>query len=86
MKSIIEEIYFGKRGQIETIKASEAYWRVHEKAEALGEELEKSMTEEQIKIFREYFYAVSGLEAEQSLTHFKEGVKLGMLLAFEVFA
>lgn len=85
MKSIIEEIYLGKRGHSEMIKASDEYWKVHDEVGKYYEKLESQLTDEQKKILNDLYTEMGGLEAEQGLTHFKEGVKIGMLLAIEAF-
>lgn len=86
MKSIIEEIYFGKRGFAKTIKANENYWKVHDQVGVLYEKLLKELSDEQKSMLDEFYSVIGGLESEQSLEHFKEGFKLGLLLATEAFA
>lgn len=83
MKSIIEDIYYGKRGFVETIKASKEYWKVHEEFGKIYEKLESQLTDEQKNILNELYLAMGGLESEQCITNFKEGVKIGLLIAIE---
>lgn len=86
MKSIIEEMYFGKRGFAETIKTNENYWKVHDEVGVFYEKLLNELSDEQKSTLDELYSAMGGLEAEQSLEHFKEGFKLGLLLAVEAFS
>lgn len=83
MKSIIEDIYYGKCSS-ENIKEGEEYWKIHDKCEKIYEVLKKSLNEEQIKILDKLVLQSGGLEGETACTHFQEGFKLGMLIAFEV--
>ena len=83
MKSVIEDIYYGNRGHSETIKESEEYFKVQQEVGTLCEEFDKTLTEEQRQVFEKIHYLLLGLEAEATVTHFKEGFKLGMLAAVE---
>lgn len=85
MKSIIEEIYFGKRGNAEGMKPSEEYWKAHDEVSRKYEDLEKQLTEEQKKQFQELYLIMGGLESEHGISQFKEGFKVGLLVAIEVF-
>ncbi|MDE6597722.1 MAG: hypothetical protein K2K60_03695 [Clostridia bacterium] len=83
MKSVIEEIYYGNRGHSESIRESEEYFKVQREVGTLCEEFDKTLTEEQRQVFDKIHFLLSGLEAEATATHFKEGFKLGMLVAVE---
>lgn len=83
MKSIIEDIYMGRRGDTETMKPSQEYLKVQEEFSKQYDELEKQLTEEQKKILDELYLTSGGLESEHGISRFKEGVKIGMLLAIE---
>lgn len=85
MKSILEEIYYCKRGNSEVIEASEEYWKVHKKYEEIYEKLEEGLNDKQKKLLDELFVQGGGLEGEMALSHFKEGFKLGLLVAVEAF-
>ncbi len=85
MKSIIEEIYFGKRGFAETIKTNDNYWKVHEEVGVFYEKLLNELSDEQKSTLDKMYSVIGGLEAEQSVEHFKEGFKLGLLIAVEAF-
>lgn len=83
MKSIIEDIYYGKRGFVETIKASKEYWKVHEEFGKIYEKLESQLTDEQKKLLDELYSTSGGMESEHGISRFKEGVKIGLLIAIE---
>lgn len=83
MKSVIEEIYLGRRGNCDSIEESEEYLRVNKEAAALCEEFEKALSDGQKQVFENIHYLLSRLEAEAGLTRFKEGFRLGVLAATE---
>lgn len=84
MKSVLEEIYYGERGNCENLELSEGYKAANSKYGELMEMLEKNLDEEQRLKLKEIFYASAEAENEAALTHFKEGFKLGMQIALEV--
>ena len=83
MKSIIEKIYMGKIGCVETVKMSDKYWQTINIVSEKTEEYKKIFTEEQQQKFLEFCDAYSLLGAENALSHYKEGFKIGLLLALE---
>ncbi|MDE7163271.1 MAG: hypothetical protein K2O44_04230 [Clostridia bacterium] len=83
MKSIIEEIYFGKRGCVETVKMSNAYWKANNTVADMTEEYKKTFNEAQQQRFLEFCDAYALLSAESSLSHYTEGFKIGFLVALE---
>lgn len=83
MKSIIEEIYLGKRGGLSSIKPSEEYNQICEKVIKHYEDLENQLSEKQRAMLEELNCVMGELSAENSMTNFKEGFKLGILIAFE---
>lgn len=85
MKSVIEKIYNGERGCFENINESEKYWEISKEYGNIYDELAEGLTEKQKKILDNLFIVSGGLEAEAACTHFKEGFKLGLLIAIEVF-
>ena len=86
MKSIIEEIYIGNRGSCDTIKAGEKYFKVKEKYCKIYDKLEEGLNDGQKQLLDDLFMQSGGLEGELACSHFKEGFKLGMLVAIEVFS
>lgn len=86
MKSILEDIYYGRRCYCENIEAGEEYWEVHKEYDKIYEELEKGLNDDQKKILDELFITTGGLEDKLACAHFKEGFKIGLLVAIEAFS
>lgn len=82
-KSIIEEIFHGERGHYETIKESDEYWGLMDRAEEINKKLEGSFNEEQKELFNKLEIILTKLNNESILTHFTEGFKLGLALGIE---
>ena len=85
MKSVLRDIYHGDQKNIENFKESEEYWEVHKKYGELYEKLLQGLNEEQQKTLDDLYVLSGGLESEASCTWFKEGFKMGLLIAVEVF-
>ncbi len=85
MKSTIEEIFFGKRGNYEKIELGEEYWRLVSDNSELCKAFEKSLTDNQKKQFNEIIENSGGMEAEAARAHYTEGFKIGLLVAVESF-
>ena len=86
MKSILDDIYFGERGHCETIKISEKYKQIKKEYAKIYDTLENGLNDEQKQLLDELFLQSGGLESELACTHFKEGFKLGMLIALEILS
>ena len=84
MKSVIEDIYNGN-WSTENFKTSEEYCKISDECDKLYKEISKHLNEEQRENLFNLVIKNGGLEGETGCTHFKEGFKLGMLIAFEVF-
>ncbi|MDE7401646.1 MAG: hypothetical protein K2N17_06305 [Clostridia bacterium] len=85
MKSIIEEIYLGNSGCVGTVKMSDEYWKINYTVSEMTEEFKKMFNEEQQQKFLKFCDTYNLLSAETALSHYKEGFKLGLLLAIECF-
>ena len=83
MKSIIEEIYLMKRGSVGTVKMSDEYWKINNIVTEKTEEYRKMFKEEQQSEFLEFCDTCTSLGTESALSHYKEGFKIGLLLAME---
>lgn len=83
MKSIIEEIYLGKCGIQSSVKTSEEYNEIIKKVINHYEDLENQLSEKQRAMLEELNCEMGELSAEHSMTNFKAGFKLGILIAFE---
>ena len=83
MKSIIKEIYMGTSGFAGTVKMSDTYQETSKIVSEMTDEYKKMFNEEEQRKFLEFCDMYTLLSAENALTHYKEGFKLGLLLAFE---
>ena len=84
MKSAIEEIY-NSNWSSDNFKTSEEYGKICGECDKLYKELQTYLNEEQREVLFNYMLKTGGLEGETACAHFKEGVKLGLLIALEVF-
>lgn len=82
-KSIIEEIYYDKLNVCEQVELSEEYKKISDEAYRFYKRLKNILNDEQKKIFEDFANSEIGVCAEGELLHFKEGFKLGLLLAIE---
>ena len=82
-KSLIEDIFYGRKGQYDTIKESKEYWKLNNKAAKLSEKLAESFTAKQKELFNKLNCIVAEQESEAALTHFAEGFKIGLLIGIE---
>lgn len=83
MKSIIEQIYFCRRGHSESIEPSDEYRLQLDKVVELSDELSKTLNDNQQKLLRNYSFETAGLESASNLTHYIEGFKVGLLIGIE---
>lgn len=85
MQSIIEEIYFGNRGQSENIKFGEDYKKSAAESLEIFNKMYPTFTDGQKKLFD----ALQRSDGEQSAisecANFVEGFKVGFLIAVECF-
>ncbi|MDE7087784.1 MAG: hypothetical protein K2O67_06295 [Clostridia bacterium] len=85
MKSILEEIYFGNRGQFDNIDFGKAYFEAQAKYCKLFDKLEKRLNVKQKKLLNNLYWAGGEQEGEAALASYKEGFKIGFLIAVECF-
>ena len=83
MKSIIKEIFYGRRGHSESIKSSKDYFEFLNEIPRLYEELKKELPDEKKALLEQFCELRDGMETESADIHFIEGVKLGILLGME---
>lgn len=81
--SIIEEIYYGNRGNGECVAQSEAYGKTQGKLGEAYKKLEKTLNEEQKAQLDEISGLEIELESEAAVAYYKEGLKTGILLGIE---
>lgn len=82
-KSIIREIFYGTKGNSETIRESEEYRELLSESIELGEMLRKTLSKEQKAIFDRFDSTDTDLEEKAGLTYFVEGFKIGLLIGIE---
>lgn len=83
MKSILEEIYHGNRGNAESIDFGEAYRKAQSKGCDLLEKMEKGLSEKQKKLLIKIFWSGAEQEAEAVKAVYIEGFKIGFNIAVE---
>ena len=83
MKSVIEDIYNGNIA--ENIKMSEEYFKICDECDELYKKIQTYLNEEQREILFDFMIKTGGLEGEAACTNFREGFKLGLLVAMEAF-
>lgn len=83
MKSVIEEIFYGNRGNIESLKFGEDYNEAHTKECELFKKMENGLNDKQKKMLNKIFWARCETEAEAVKTAYTEGFKLGLSIAAE---
>lgn len=86
MKSVLRDIYHGNQANVQNFKESKEYWEASSEYNELYEKLEQGLNDEQKKILDDLFVMTGGLESEASCTWFKEGFKMGLLIAIEVLS
>ena len=85
MKSAIKKIYYGE--SCYQLKKKKKKWeKLREKSKEIFEKFEESLTEEQKRLYEELFEYECGQSSEELLQSYKEGFKLGLTLALEVFS
>lgn len=82
-KSIIEKIYFNNVSLSEQVVLSDGYKKISDEAYKFYKQLHEVLSDEQKKIFEDFVNSETGVCAEGSLLHFKEGLKVGLLLSIE---
>lgn len=86
MQSIIEEIFYGNRGQAEHIEYGKEYEKLCEQGLEIYNKFYPTLTAEQKKQFDDILNAEAGQAAEGELAFYTEGFKIGFLIAVECFA
>lgn len=81
--SILEDLYYGRRGQSETIAISEEYEKTLSKIVDKENFITKNFNKEQNDIYREIGYLYGNLESEHGLSAYIEGFKIGLRIGIE---
>ncbi len=82
-KSMIKELFYGKRGFYENIRLGKEYRKIIDKIIKLEEVITKNFDEEQKKAYFDYCVLQGGLESESGEAHYIEGFKIGLRLGIE---
>ena len=85
MKSAIKKIYYGE-SCYQLFGQTKKWEKLREKSKEIFEKFEESLTEEQKRLYEELFEYECGQSSEELLQSYKEGFKLGLTLALEVFS
>lgn len=83
MKSILEEIYYGNRGNAESLEFGDAYRKALTEGCEIYEKLEKGLNKKQKKLLSKLFWSDSEQEAEAVKAVYIEGFKIGFNIAVE---
>ena len=83
MKSAIEQIFMGQRGDGQKIKPTQKYWESFKKFSAEYDKLAAELNEEQKQWLENIYNFVCEMEEEAEFSHYREGVKIGILLGVE---
>lgn len=84
MKKVLSELYYGnineaERGAEDLLKSQE-----YQKRKEIAKKLFASFSKEQKQIFDEYFFAEAAYMDLEKLRCYKNGIKIGFVLAIEL--
>lgn len=83
LKSIIEEIYSNNESVCEQIVQSEKHLKAADEAYKFYKQLIETLNDEQKNLLENFADKELEATAESEFTNFKEGMKIGFLLAVE---
>lgn len=81
--SIIEEIFYGNRGNGQCVKQSNEEIKLNHQCNELYNDLIKTFNDGQKEQLDKLLNYEGDIDAETAVTYFKEGVKIGLLLLCE---
>lgn len=81
--SIIEDIYFGRRGSDVVLKTTEKTKKLMNEAIEYEDSFKKVLSAEQLSLFERYISSVIDLKVEELCVHYTEGFKLGLLVGIQ---
>lgn len=81
--SIIDDIYFAKRGNLESINLNDKEKQLYEKQDTLIKKLKSELSDSRQSLLNEIFELQTGINFETQKARFKEGMKIGLLLGAE---
>lgn len=83
MQSILEDLYFCKHPHCENYQSSDEYWKYYQEMCDIYDKIKDLLPEEHKRLIDDLNEAYGSCEAEQTLTGYKIGFKLGLRIAFE---
>ena len=84
MKSMLEQIYLGTKGNCEVIPETKEYYKLNHISCTKMDEFVKKLSKENAREFNEIVNAEADVQAETLFAHFKEGFKIGLFLGLEL--
>lgn len=84
MKSAIEEMLFGNRGNLDSIKNSEEGEKLLDEVVATDEALRAKLDLEQTELLKKFQQAIDDASFQDNIEYYKEGFRFGFLLALDV--
>lgn len=81
--SIIEELFYYRRGYPDSVKMTEKYWKAHDKFSTLYEEFMGQLNGEQQEKLKRLLDLEDEMDLESTDAHYFEGFKVGLLLGVE---
>ena len=83
-KNVLDELYYGNINESERFLGKISETKEYKQYQERADKLIASLSEEQQKLFNEYFFASGGYESVLLKRTYANGVKLGMALALEL--
>lgn len=82
--TIVENIFLKNKSLSEQVKMSEEYKKISEESYGYYKRLKEILNDEQKEILDNFADAEMGVCAEGEYLHFRQGLKVGLLLAMEL--
>ncbi len=82
-KSMIREIFFGRRGNANNFNLTERESELLDIEGKIAEDLEEKLTPEQWELHEKFANAIRNELCEEITQHYIEGFKVGLLLGIE---
>ena len=83
MKSILEQMFFGKKFKADTIPYTERGKENLQKRMQIDKKFSEILTAEQRERFTEYTEEIIRVFADEDMLYYIEGVKIGILIGLE---
>lgn len=83
MQSILDDLYFCNHSNCENYQSSDEYWKYYQEMCDIYDKIKDLLPEDEKHLLDDLYEAYGGCEAEQALTGYKFGFKLGLRIAIE---